>query len=129
MEPSPSIVAIVDDDAAVRRALRRLVLSYGHDVATYADGEALLDGLDAGPITHILLDLHMPGLQGPALLEQIRARTAAARIVVMTGLDVPGSREACLAAGADVFVRKPLKPADLQRLLGTGAPAANGTAL
>ena len=118
MKATQAVVAIVDDDAAVCRALRRLVLSLGHQATTFSSGQDLLDGLDATPPTHILLDLHMPGLHGPMLLEQIRAKTTDARVVVMTGLEMAGAREASLAAGADLFIRKPLTPADLNRILG-----------
>lgn len=118
MKENKPVVAIVDDDAAVCRALRRLVLSFGHDATTYSSGEALLEGLRSARPTHILLDLHMPGLHGPRLLEQIRARTNDTRVILMTGLEVAGAREAWLADGADVFLRKPLKPADLHRILG-----------
>lgn len=122
MKPVRAVVAIVDDDAAVCRALRRLVRSLGHDAATYESGEALLAGLDAVPPTHILLDLHMPGLHGPALVERVRARTRDARMIVMTGLEMAGVRDASLAAGADEFVRKPLTPAELRRILAAVGP-------
>ncbi len=118
MKETQAVVAIVDDDAAVCRALRRLVLSLGHQATTFPSGQDLLEGLDLIPPTHILLDLHMPGLHGSVLLEKIRARTAHARVIVMTGLEMAGAREASLAAGADLFIRKPLTPADLNRILG-----------
>lgn len=113
-----AVVAIVDDDAAVCRALQRLVLSLGHDATSFPSGEALLASIDTVLPTHVLVDLHMPGLHGSALLERIRTRTRVARVIVMTGLETAGAREACLAHGADVFLRKPLKPADLRSLLG-----------
>ncbi len=118
MKPDHATVAIVDDDAAVCRALRRLLLSLGHSAEIFESGETLLEALGGAPPTHILLDLHMPGLHGPPLLHRIRAQAKGVQLIVMTGLELAGDREACLAAGADLFVRKPLKPTDLRRILG-----------
>lgn len=120
MHQGHRVVAIVDDDPAVCRALRRLVLSLGYDAPSYPSGEALLAGMEAVLPTHILVDLHMPGLHGPALVERIRARASRSRIVVMTGLEIPGAREACLAAGADAYISKPVRSLDLQGLIESG---------
>lgn len=118
MDPAKRLVAIVDDDPSVCRALARLVRSLGFEARTYPSGEALLDGAAAGPKPDdVLLDLHLPGLRGPRLLAALRALLAAARIVVMTGLDRPGAREACLDAGAAAYILKPVRREDLSRLL------------
>lgn len=117
MESEVRVVAIVDDDPGVCRALARLVRSLGFAAITYPSGEALLNGTstDARP-DEILLDLHLPGLRGPELLARIRDRLAA-RVVVMTGLDRPGARETCLGAGATAYITKPVTRDDLARLL------------
>ena len=115
-----SLVAIVDDDPGVRRALARLVRSLGLGAATYESGEALLAALPGGAPGHVLLDLHLPGLRGAELIAALRAR-GAARVIVMTGLDRPGAREACLGAGAAAYVTKPIPRAELAGLVG--APA------
>jgi FixJ family two-component response regulator len=114
------LVAIVDDDPGVLRALGRLVRSLGFDAATYASAEALLDG-DASPDA-VLLDLHLPGLRGPEAIHALHDRSARARIVVMTGLDHPGAREACLAAGAAAYLTKPVGREELAALLGAAEP-------
>jgi len=74
----------------------------------------------------VLLDLHLPGLRGPDLLAALRRLRLAARVVVMTGLDRPGSREACLGAGAAAYVTKPLRREDLLRLLASHGGHAAG---
>lgn len=118
MDAAKRLVAIVDDDPGVCRALARVVRSLGFDVETYSSGESLLADVGARAPDRVLLDLHLPGLCGPALLAALRDRHGAARIVVMTGLDRPGSREACLDAGAAAYVTKPLLREDLAGLLG-----------
>lgn len=116
MDADQYLVAIVDDDPSVCRALVRLVRSLGFATATYKSGEALLAAAVESPPDQILLDLHLPGLRGPDLLDQIRHRLGA-RVVVMTGLDRPGAREACLDAGAAAYTTKPILREDLARLL------------
>lgn len=118
MNPNKRLVAIVDDDPGVLRALGRLVRSLGFEADTYPSGEALLERAQATPPDQILLDLHLPGLRGPEVIAALRRFQPNARVVVMTGLDQPGSREACLVAGAVAYVTKPLRRDDLAVLLG-----------
>ncbi|TPE46946.1 response regulator transcription factor [Amaricoccus solimangrovi] len=120
METARRLVAIVDDDPGVCRALARLARSLGFDAATYPSGEALLSGLAPGGARpdEVLLDLHLPGLRGPDVIAALRRRGIGARIVVMTGLDRPGSRELCLGAGAAAYVTKPIRRDDLATLIG-----------
>jgi DNA-binding response OmpR family regulator len=122
MDAAKRLVAIVDDDPGVCRALARVVRSLGFDVETYGSGEALLAGAGATRPQQVLLDLHLPGLRGPALLGALRDLHVAARIVVMTGLDRPGSRQACLDAGAAAYVTKPVRREELAGLLGAPGP-------
>jgi len=110
-------VAIVDDDQAVCRSLRRLVEALGHEAHTCKSGNALLYGSGPEPPTHVLLDLHMPGLSGPALISRVRSRWPDAQVLVMSGFETQGAAEACFAAGATAFLRKPILPADLDRFL------------
>jgi DNA-binding response OmpR family regulator len=124
MDGSGPVVAIVDDDPAVGRALKRFISAIGREAQVFNSGSAFLSGTDARLPCDVLLDFHMPGLAGAALVARARKRWPDARILVMSGLETPGAAEACLAAGADCFLRKPLDPADLKRRLGcTGAGA------
>lgn len=118
MDPEKRLVAIVDDDPGVLRALGRLVRSLGFEADTYTSSEALLARASAAPPDEILLDLHLSGLRGPEVILALRRRQPNVRVVVMTGLDQPGSREACLGAGAAAYVTKPLRRADLSVALG-----------
>ncbi len=115
MEPTKRLVAIVDDDPSVCRALARLVRSIGLDVETYGSGDALLA---ASKSPHdVLLDLHLPGLRSADLIAALQNRRITARVLVMTGLDRPGSREACLSAGAVAYIIKPIHLEDLANFL------------
>ena len=69
--PSP-LVAIVDDDASVRRALTRLLQSAGIRVLTYASATEFLDtGISSAPGC-LILDIHLGGMSGLELLSQLR---------------------------------------------------------
>lgn len=123
MEADSSLVAIIDDDPGVCRALARVVRSLGYDTAIYLSGEDFLDRYDTTVPNHVLLDLHLPGLRGAELILALLHRNDAARIVVMTGLDQPGAREKCLDAGAVAYIAKPVHRSDLARLLDvSGGP-------
>jgi FixJ family two-component response regulator len=116
MHNAPIRLAIVDDDASVRRALIRLARSMGLEPTAYASGEELLEGAAKSLPDAVLLDLHLPGTRGPDLLAALRAQGIGAPVVVMTGLDRPGARQLCLDAGAVAFIAKPVTRADLVRL-------------
>lgn len=117
MDSGKRHVVIVDDDPGVCRALARLVRSLGCEAMAYHSGEALLKVSADAPPDHVLLDLHMPGLHGAALIAAVRTRDPSTRVIVMTGLDTPGAREACLEAGAVAYVKKPIQRSELASLL------------
>lgn len=116
-----SLVAIVDDDPAVCRAMARLLRSLGVGAKVYSSGEALVADLAEGMPDRVLLDLHLPGLRGPDLIAALGAcGLAPSRIVVMTGLDRPGAREACLRAGVAGYTTKPVPAAEIVAFLAGG---------
>ena len=65
------IIAIVDDDASVRRALQRLVQSAGYAVETFASARDFLAWLPSGHPACLVLDVHMEGMSGFALQERL----------------------------------------------------------
>ena len=65
------IIAIVDDDASVRRALQRLVESAGYTVQTFGSAQAFLDWLPQGKAACLVLDVHMDGMSGFDLQQRL----------------------------------------------------------
>jgi FixJ family two-component response regulator len=102
------MIAVVDDEVGIRKALRRLLLATNIDGTTYDTGEAFLDSLATTSPDCVVLDLQMPGLTGLDVLERLAARKVRFPAVVITAYDEPGARERCLAAGAAAYLRKPL---------------------
>lgn len=109
MERVGPLVAIVDDDYSVRRALHRLVLSLACRSQIFASGEEFLEGLREASPDCVLLDLHMPGLQGLEVLRRMRWEGRSVPTIVMTGFDQHGVRDKCLEAGATAYLVKPLE--------------------
>jgi FixJ family two-component response regulator len=104
------LVAIVDDDESVCRALKRLVRSVGMDGETFASGREFLDLIEAMPSFHpdcVVLDVQMPGLNGLEVQERLARNGNPLPVIFITAHDDAVPRERALAAGAVAFVRKP----------------------
>jgi FixJ family two-component response regulator len=104
------LVAIVDDDESVCRALKRLVRSVGMDGETFASGREFLDLIEAMPSFHpdcVVLDVQMPGLNGLEVQERLATNGNPLPVIFITAHDDAIPRERALAGGAVAFVRKP----------------------
>src|SRR5688572_19794640 len=77
-------VAIVDDDADVRRALARLLRSLGHEVLLFGSAEEF-EAETATVVDCLVLDVRLPGLSGPDLRERLRRHPTPVPVVLITG--------------------------------------------
>ncbi len=100
-------VAVVDDEEQVRKALKRLLMASGFEVESYASGKEFL-ATKHPPPDCVVLDLHMPGMSGLQVLEELRAARRPLPTVIITAHDTVETRAQCLAAGASAYLRKPL---------------------
>lgn len=107
----------------MRRALRRLLACHGVQVEEFERAEELLASLDTRLPDCLLLDLHMPGMNGFDVLEHLRSRAIPVPTVVITAHDEPGSAEHVLALGASACLKKPI---DKETLLAAIEAAAAG---
>ncbi|MGE0649268.1 MAG: response regulator transcription factor [Alphaproteobacteria bacterium] len=103
------IIAIVDDDESVRRALRRLVHSLSYKSVEFASGEELLESFNGVEPLCVLMDLHLPGMKGLDVVVRMRSAGRAVPVIIITGFDQPGMYEKCLGAGAVGYLIKPLE--------------------
>jgi two-component system, LuxR family, response regulator FixJ len=109
---TPTVFA-VDDDGAVRGALRLLLKSVGLAVSTFDSAQAFLDAYSAESAGCILLDVRMPGMSGPLLHQQLALRGSILPVIFITGHgDVSMAVEA-MQDGAFDFVEKPFHDQDL----------------
>ena len=110
--PLPSLeglkVLVADD----RRDIRDLVRSYleeaGAQVATAPDGQASLDSLDRQPADVLVMDMQMPVLDGYNTARELRRRGSELPILALTASAMKGDREACVEAGCDGYLTKPV---------------------
>ena len=109
---APHVVHVVDDDGAVRHAIRAVLEAAGASVEEFATAEAFLaDHRPGGGC--LLVDAYMPGMSGLALLERLQADGCALPAIMITGnSDVPVA-VAAMKAGALDFIEKPIDAADL----------------
>jgi FixJ family two-component response regulator len=106
-------IVVVDDDAAVRTAIVRLLAAADYDVAAFDCAESLLAQLDADTHGCIVLDIAMPGLDGMALQQALAERGSHMPIIFLSGrANVPMSVDA-MKRGAFDFLTKPVDDAVL----------------
>jgi two-component system response regulator FixJ len=122
------VVAVVDDDEAVRRSMERVLRAAGYEVTAFAGGAAFLDSLRAAPPACVLLDLEMPPPAGLDVLFHLARQPARVPAIIVTGRDTPQSRRLATVGGAAAYFTKPV---DVSSLLAAvkaaiGDPGAAG---
>ena len=108
MPKAGPIVAVLDDESEMRKALQRLLTIRGFRVLEYASGADLLHDVGDVPMDYLLLDLHMPGVNGFDVLEALWPRQASPAIIVVTAHDEPGVEEQVRTLGACAYLKKPV---------------------
>jgi FixJ family two-component response regulator len=125
-------VAIVDDEEAVRKALKRLLRASGLEAESYASGKEFLEAASVRRPDCVVLDLHMPLMGGLQVLQALRAAHTPLPAVVITAYDEPETQAQCFAAGASAYLRKPLDErvllSTISATIGAGAGAAAAAA-
>jgi two-component system, cell cycle sensor histidine kinase and response regulator CckA len=113
-------ILVVDDESDVRRVAAAMLERQGYSVAIASDGyEALALGLaHGGRFTAVLLDLMMPGLDGPGTLKELRAMNSALPVLLMSGFSEEDARNRLPAGDALIgFLPKPFTTEDLVQAL------------
>ena len=124
MEVMEGTILIIDDDAGVRKVLKRILSGAGYDVRETSDAFQALDELDSNPPDAALLDIKMPGMDGLSLLDNLHKRGLEIPVVVLTGHGDEFTSAECLDAGAAGYLTKPPDRAEL--LLAVKGAVAQG---
>lgn len=101
-------VAVVDDDASVRKALSRLLAASDLHAEAFATGAEFLGSLPGRVPDCLMLDLHMPGMTGLDVQQALAEAGFRLPVIVITGHDEPKAIRASLEAGAAACLMKPL---------------------
>lgn len=100
-------VLLVDDSEMFRTRMRRLLEEHpGLSLSEAADAFEGLLAIERTRPDVLLLDLHMPGLDGVTMLHEVRARFGDLRVIVLTANATPGARTRCEQLGADAIIDK-----------------------
>lgn len=122
-KPIP-MITIVDDDASVARALRRLILSAGYLVETFASAREFLESMPSTRTACLVLDIYLEGMNGFELQEQMVRDRLAIPIIFMTAHDDAATRERIKRAGMVGYMVKPFDgQVLLDAILGVAGPA------
>ncbi|MFF2194526.1 response regulator transcription factor [Streptomyces sp. NPDC058157] len=108
-EGDPQRILVVDDEPAVREALRRSLAFEGYDVRTAVDGIDALDQAASYAPELIVLDIQMPRMDGLTAARRLRAGGSVTPILMLTARDTVGDRVTGLDAGADDYLVKPFE--------------------
>jgi two-component system response regulator MprA len=121
-------VLVVDDDRAVRDALRRALMLAGYEVETAEDGHAALTQVDQVVPDAVVLDIGLPGIDGLDVCRTLRRDGNRVPVLMLTARDAVADRIDGLDAGADDYVVKPFDVGELKaRLRALGRRTGGGT--
>ena len=107
--PNPPVIAVVDDDEAMRLALSELVEVLSLTCRDFDRAEAFLAAYEPQAFDCLITDLSLPGLGGLELQRKLRALGSSLPIIVVTAASNPMLRTRALADGAFAYLEKPVK--------------------
>ena len=120
------MIAIVDDDKAVRTSAAKLMLSAGYDAVSFASGEEFLDSAYLEEAACIITDLQMPGMTGLELQDLLRSRGHTRPVIFITAYPEEQARRQALAGGAVGFFRKPFDVPAMLECIQNALSAGSG---
>ena len=118
------VIFVVDDDASVRTAVRRLLMSLHYPVRLFASAEQFLSQTDSQARGCLVLDLRLPGMTGLQLQQQLCDQDWKLPVVFITAHQDDESRDLALRRGAVAYLRKPF---ERDQLLGSVRTALSQT--
>jgi PAS domain S-box-containing protein len=137
IQPAEGLRILMAEDNRINVLLAtKLLTNMGHRVDTVGDGKEALEALARAPYDLVLMDVHMPEMDGLEATRRIRRAESSTRskrgrpayrtpIVALTANAMEGDRQVCLDAGMDDFLTKPLDPEALRAILKRYSPAGS----
>ena len=118
------LIAVVDDDASMRGALRRLLRSVGFRAAAFASAEEFLQASQLQDTACVIVDVRMPGMSGLELQQHLATIQCSVPLIFITAHGDEEARARALRAGAVEFLYKPFREEVLLRAIQSALPAS-----
>jgi PAS domain S-box-containing protein len=113
----PLRVLVAEDNELNQQVIRNLLAGVGHTLHIARNGREALDALNEAEFDVLLLDVHMPEMDGFRVVDAIRRREQSSGrrlpVIALTARSMKGDRERCLQAGMDEFLSKPIRRREL----------------
>jgi two-component system, LuxR family, response regulator FixJ len=119
---NPPVIAVVDDEEAIRDALSDLLLVMGYSCQAFDRAETFLAADAPGRFDCLITDIRMPGMSGLDLLQHLKAAGSTMPMIVVTSLNDPATQSRALASGAHAYLTKPVTDEVLLQSLKTALP-------
>jgi PAS domain S-box-containing protein len=119
-KPARNLILVVDDNAVNLHVALGQLESHGYVAEVVSNGRDALAALARRRYDLVLMDCQMPGMDGFQATQEIRRREGRSRrtvVVAMTAYALEGDRQKCLAAGMDDYIGKPIRGAELDRVI------------
>ena len=117
------VISIVDDDEAVRLALRSLVRSLGYVSIVFASAEEFLESSHLNETSCLISDVQMPGMNGIELQSHLKRLDCKAPVIFVTAFPDERNRALALEAGAIGFLEKPFEGRAMVQLIQAAVQA------
>ena len=103
------LIAVVDDDASIRRALLRLLRTSHYRAESFESSFAFLESIVERMPDCVILDVQMPLMTGIEVQQRLLQIDKPPPVIIITAHDEPKTRERCIALGAVRYLRKPIE--------------------
>ena len=118
IQQRPFSLLLVDDEPSILASLKRIFRKFPYDIHTAQNGPEALELIQQTAIDAALVDLKMPGMDGMAVLKEIRRRWPAIRVIILTGYGGVKEAVAAIQLGATDFLQKPFEPESISTRVG-----------
>jgi two-component system, LuxR family, response regulator FixJ len=108
---------IVDDDLSFGKSLKRLLNARGMSADYFGSAQSFLDSIPPDQRGYVLVDIHMPDVNGFALMMRMREMNYRMRVIIITGQPQADNRNLALQGGALGFLQKPFSEESLLELV------------
>jgi len=125
MQARTTIVAVVDDDLSMLRAADDLLGAHGFATLKFSSAEEFLRSDAVTKADCLLLDIHLGGLSGLELRQNLKASHPKLPVIFMTALDDEAIRQQAVRAGCVTFLQKPFPADQLIQAIESAVPGRN----